>query len=96
MINLSCPNAQPAVSSSEEVESFTPTWTKGACDVLSTDLLSAPIQFSVIDVDALFDDPIVSAQYQVTRADIDRGVLEFTGSGALRSLAFQITTYYAE
>ncbi|NNC04024.1 hypothetical protein HJC10_14355 [Corallococcus exiguus] len=96
VINLACPNAKPAVSPSEEVESFTPTWVKGSCDVLSTDLLSAPIQFSVIDVDAFFDDPIASAQYQITRADIDRGILEFTGSGALLSVAFQITTYYAE
>ncbi|WP_375745552.1 hypothetical protein NR800_12505 [Corallococcus interemptor] len=95
VVKLSCPNAQPAPPS-EEVESFTPTWTQGACDVLSTDLLSAPIQFTVIDVDTLFDDPIASAQYQMTRADIDRGVVEFASSGALLSLALQITTYYAE
>ncbi|GMU10462.1 hypothetical protein ASNO1_67160 [Corallococcus caeni] len=96
VIQLSCPNTPAAVPPSEEVESFTPTWTKGSCDVLSTDLLSAPIQFTVIDVDAIFDDPIASAQYQMTRADIDRGVVELTGSSALLSVAFQVTTYYAE
>ncbi|MGE6762238.1 hypothetical protein ACQKGO_29790 [Corallococcus interemptor] len=96
VVELFCPNAQPAASRSEEIESFTPNWTQGFCDVLSTDLLSMPIQFNVLDVDAIFDDKVASAQYQVTQGDIERGVLQFTGSSGLTSISFQLTTYYAQ
>ncbi|RKH57248.1 hypothetical protein D7X96_38540 [Corallococcus interemptor] len=96
VVELICPNAQPAVSRSEEIESLTPRWTQGFCDVLSTDLLSMPIQFNVLDVDAIFDDKVASAQYQVTQEDLERGVLQFTGSSGLTSISFQLTTYYAQ
>nr|WP_128797781.1 hypothetical protein [Corallococcus coralloides] len=96
LIQLTCPNAQPAVSESEEVESFTPNWTTGACDVLGTDLLSMPVQFNVLDVDVLVDDNVASGQYQFTQADVDNGAVELTGSGALTSVVFQLTTYYAD
>ncbi|RKH36271.1 hypothetical protein D7Y13_07155 [Corallococcus praedator] len=96
VVELTCPQPEPLVSLTEEIESLTPQWTKGGCDVLAQDLLAAPIQFRVIDVDAFFDDEITVAQYQLTQADLDRRSVDVAIPEAVTSLVFQLDTYLTE
>ncbi|RKH44531.1 hypothetical protein D7X12_10315 [Corallococcus sicarius] len=96
MVELTCPKGEPEVSLTEEVESLTPQWSKGGCDILSLDLLSAPIRFKVIDVDSFFNDEITTAQFQLTQADLERGSVELQVPKAITSLVFQLSTYLTE
>ncbi|RYZ16794.1 MAG: hypothetical protein EOO70_03615 [Myxococcaceae bacterium] len=96
VVELTCPQAEPLVSLTEEVESLTPKWTLGGCDVLAQDLLAAPIQFKVIDVDAFFDDEITTYQYQLTQADLERRSVNLQIPPAITSLVVDLNTYLSE
>lgn len=96
VVELECPS-QTAPTRTEEVESFQPEWSKGSCDILTSDLLTSPFYFRLLDIDVFYDDEITPRlMYQATRENLDQGLVQLAVPDAVTSLTFQFTTYYTE
>lgn len=94
VVELRCPTAaseQPLVTRTPEVSSLTPRWTSGGCTTQVGALLGRELQIKFIDVDALFDDEIISATYTLKAEELKAGSVSLTLPGYVNAVTLKFS-----
>jgi hypothetical protein len=89
-IAMQCPGSE-TVTSTPEVQSYTPAWSTGGCTARAGQLLAGPWMFQVWDSDVSVNDTITDTlMYQFKGEDFTEGTLTFGSSGGMTSLTVQL------
>jgi hypothetical protein len=94
VVELRCPTAgsdQLLVTRTPEVSSFTPQWTSGGCTTQIGALLGRELQIKFIDVDSLFDDEIISANYTLKAEEIKAGSVSLSIPGYVNTVTLKFS-----
>lgn len=88
VVQLFCPSSATSVTSStEEVQSFQPSWVLGECTMSASELTSLGFAFRVLDVDTVIDDQITpELTVTVTQDQLSRGLVEIAPVSGLTGL----------
>lgn len=84
---------QMMCGTTSEIESYTPTWTKGSgCTMKASELLKTPwFGYQLWDVDAVYDDPITDwTQYHVTEDDFVAGKFTVGPTGGMITMTVEM------
>jgi hypothetical protein len=89
-IAMQCPGSE-TVTSTPEVQSYTPAWSTGGCIARAGQLLAGPWVLQVWDSDVSVNDTITDTLgFQLTEEDFTEGTLTFGSSGGMTSLTVQL------
>lgn len=95
VVKINCPSSGGGSSSGEtdEVESYTPTWSGGNCTARADDLVNDGVDFEVRDVDTSLDpdDGIAEASISLREEDLIAGTVTITRVGDLESFTVTLT-----
>ncbi len=94
VVKTSCPaSGGNTTGETNEVESYTPTWSGGGCTARADDLVNDGVDFEVRDVDTSLDpdDGVAEASLQITEDDLLAGTVTITRVGDLESFTVTLT-----